>query len=125
MAAGIFRLYRHTIIMVVELEAIRQGLLLAWDFGYRKVVMESDSLEAVHAISIGVLRSHPSLYIISDISHPCLRNWSVSFEHTLREVSRGADFLAKLGSSGDMCLSRFFQFLLKAQLIFSIMMLLV
>jgi ribonuclease HI len=114
MAAGIFKLYRHTIIMVVELEAIRQGLLLAWDFGYRQVVMQSDSLEAVHAISIGVLRSHPSLYIISDISHPCLRNWSVSFEHTLREVNRGVDFLAKLGSSGDMCLSRFFQFLLKA-----------
>ncbi|KAL9396149.1 hypothetical protein Peur_010402 [Populus x canadensis] len=113
MAAGIFKLCRHTIIMVVELEAIRQGLL-AWDFGYRQVVMESDSLEAVHAISIGVPRSHPSLYIISDISHPCLRNWSVSFEHTLREVSRGADFLAKLGSTGDMCPSRFFQFLLKA-----------
>ncbi|KAJ6939280.1 hypothetical protein NC651_005654 [Populus alba x Populus x berolinensis] len=95
MAAGIFKLYRHTIIMVVELEAIRHGLLLAWDFGYRQVVMESDSLEAVHAIPIDVLRSHPSLYIISDIYHPFLRNWSVSFEHTLREVNRGADFLAK------------------------------
>lgn len=71
-------------------------LVIAWESGFRQVVMEPDSLEAVRAISSGAMQAHLSYSIVSDIQ------WYVSFQHTLREGNRGAGFLPRLGSFGEV-----------------------
>ena len=54
-------------ITFVELLAIREGLLLAWKFGFRRVVCESDSLEAVSFIQIFVVSSYDLDALLHDI----------------------------------------------------------
>ncbi|KAJ1387846.1 Ribonuclease H-like superfamily [Sesbania bispinosa] len=39
-------------VLQVELNAIIKGLSLAWDMGWKRVVCESDSLEAIHLIHL-------------------------------------------------------------------------
>ena len=85
-------------ITFVELLAIREGLLLAWKFGFRRVVCESDSLEAVDFIQISVVRSHNLDALLHDIRDLLARDWEVVVVHVPRAVNECADQLARLGA---------------------------
>jgi ribonuclease HI len=84
--------------MFAELWAIRQGLLIAWDKGFRSLIVETDSLEAIHNIQSKPPHS-PFLALLSDIKELMQREWRCKLGHVLREANACADFLAKLGPS--------------------------
>ena len=47
---GFLAISNLTAIIVLELEAIKHGLEIAWTFGFRRLWCETDSLEAFNVI---------------------------------------------------------------------------
>lgn len=85
-----------------ELHVIGKELQLAWDFGYREVVCESDSLIALQLmIQEGTINTHPHAALIDYIRTFKFSNWNLSFTHTLREGNACTDWLAKSGASSN------------------------
>lgn len=74
-----------------ELMAIDHGLSLAWSYGYRDVVCESDSKSALDLILGGVFHTHPYAAVIAHIRSFMSYAWNLSFGHTLREGNASAD----------------------------------
>ena len=56
-----------------ELMAIRMGLCLAWDHGYRRVYCESDSLEAIRCVN-SKAQNHVYGAVILDIQQGLCRD---------------------------------------------------
>ena len=86
-------------ILRVEIFAIFQGLLFAWNRGFQNVICETDSLEAFRAITAySVHPRHASGVLIREIHCLLTREWSVSFSHVLQSGNLCADFLARQGA---------------------------
>ncbi|XP_020205922.1 uncharacterized protein LOC109791080 [Cajanus cajan] len=86
---------------MAELLAIKHGIELAWSLGYRKVVCESDCLEAVEAITHFTLASmaSPSVRdLLIDIRLLLSRTWQTQLLCIPREANTVADRLATFGS---------------------------
>ncbi|KAK7243101.1 hypothetical protein RIF29_37886 [Crotalaria pallida] len=83
----------------VEIEAILRGLEVAWNYGARKVVCFSDSLDALRLVenNLGIFHLYAS--ILRVIYAYKLRPWELSFKHILHEGNTCADILAKSGAS--------------------------
>lgn len=77
-----------------ELQAIRRGLQVAWDCGYRKIVCKTDVLVAIDLVQKSDVASHPLGSLIGDIRFLLSREWHCSLQHTLREGHFCADWLA-------------------------------
>lgn len=80
--------------IVAELWAILKGLQLAWDRGYKQVILESDSKAGLSLIADAeVVSTHFNLVKqIRDMMH---RNWECELKHIWREANNCADWLAK------------------------------
>lgn len=87
--------------ITAELFAIAAGLNLAWQYGYRHVVCESDSMLALDLVKKGVDMFHPHATMLTNINKVISREWNVALIHTLREGNSCADWLAKIGASSD------------------------
>ncbi|KAJ8768128.1 hypothetical protein K2173_021068 [Erythroxylum novogranatense] len=85
----------HASILVAELQALRHGLTLAWDRGYRRIVVESDSQDVVTLVLTSCPHSHPMFLLVEDIRTLLARDWCCSLQHIFREANHCADFLAK------------------------------
>ncbi|KAJ1418541.1 Ribonuclease H domain [Sesbania bispinosa] len=86
--------------LLVELCALKLGLFIAWDKGCRKLLVDSDSLEAPHIInrgtpSVGTQFGDVILEIVELLHH----SWDIKVFHVLREANVIADFLVKLEES--------------------------
>ena len=77
-----------------ELRAILMGLQLAWDKGFRKVVIESDAKLAVEKVYSGNLMD-PHFNICANIRDLLGRGWCCKLLFSWREANRSADGLAK------------------------------
>ncbi|XP_038999129.1 uncharacterized protein LOC120124546 [Hibiscus syriacus] len=77
--------------MAVELQAVRMGLMIAWDKGFRAIECEVDAQLALPLIDSGCI----------DIRNLKNRSWSLTFLHTYREGNFSADILSKMGCSLD------------------------
>lgn len=87
-------------VLLAELIAIKKGLNLAWDEGYRRIWCESDSFEAINIIEDTHRRKyHKYACVIEDILSLLRRNWHVKIKHVFRESKTCADFLAKHGDT--------------------------
>ncbi|KAL5818299.1 hypothetical protein ACOSQ4_022141 [Xanthoceras sorbifolium] len=84
-------------IMDAELWGIYEGLLLCWKAGFKKIIVESDSKEAVDLINTNSNDNSPFLSIILGCKKLLEGDWSCSIIHTFREANRVADRLAKIG----------------------------
>ncbi|XP_057449021.1 uncharacterized protein LOC130740433 [Lotus japonicus] len=85
----------------MELLAMWHGLNLVWDRGFRQVICQSDSTEAL-ALVLGVPPPrHRYAALIWSIKDLLSREWEVSMTHMLREGNSCADFLAKYGAMQD------------------------
>jgi ribonuclease HI len=91
----------------VELLAIQNGLMLAWDFGYNNVSCRSDCKEALSLIQEPVFKPRKYIGIIDSIKELISRDWIVSFALTCREGNQCADFMAKVGANVMDCLRIF------------------
>jgi ribonuclease HI len=86
--------------LLAELSAIWKGLQLAWDLGYRSIIMESDSQAALDLIVDTKQKDfHPHATLLSLIRKLSSLPWVVSFSHTLREGNKCAVWLAKFGAT--------------------------
>ncbi|XP_057444549.1 uncharacterized protein LOC130736776 [Lotus japonicus] len=83
----------------MELMAIFQGLKLAWEEGFRRVLCLSDSLLPVSLIQEPPTRFHECTVLIASVNDLLRRQWEVRLEHTLRDGNACADFLAKVGAA--------------------------
>ena len=88
--------------VVAELHALRMGLFLAWEEGYRDVIAEVDASLVLHLVKSANSSCHPLSSLIDDIRDLLNRNWRCLLQHSLREGNFSADCLAKLGCDLDV-----------------------
>ncbi|OMP01704.1 reverse transcriptase [Corchorus capsularis] len=84
-----------------ELQAIRRGLQLVWDCGYRVLICESDALVAIDLVRNGDVMIHPLGCLIADIRSLLNREWRCTLQHIYREGNFCADWLANAACSLD------------------------
>ncbi|XP_058737868.1 TMV resistance protein N-like isoform X3 [Vicia villosa] len=84
--------------MKAELYAICQGLITAWDLGYKNMLVETDSLEAINHIEEANIEHDAYRSLVADIRSLMKRNWSLNLVHSLREDNACADILSRLGA---------------------------
>jgi len=89
-----------TDILLAELTAIHQGLILVIDMDMNDLVCYSDSLQAINLVMNEIPRYHTYAVLIQNIKD-LLASQNISLHHTLREGNHCADFLAKYGASTD------------------------
>ncbi|RXH84685.1 hypothetical protein C1H46_013404 [Malus baccata] len=95
MVAGIWRFQSCFLVEQVELLAIREGLMLAMRFGFLRVQVEMDSLEAVEACK-GVLVELSNIgFIVSDIQELLVEFLECTILYIPRECNSAAHCLAK------------------------------
>ncbi|XP_024634605.1 uncharacterized protein [Medicago truncatula] len=93
-----------TDILLAELTALHQGLLMAAAMGIEELACYSDSLLSINLITGRVSNYHVYAVLIQDIKD-LLSVHNFSVHHCLREGNQCADYLAKLGaSSNEVCL---------------------
>ena len=76
---------------------IKHGLDLTWKLGFKSIICESDSREALRLAEDEEGDSHHYRGLIHEIRNILCRNWNVR----LREANNCADVLAKQGANGD------------------------
>lgn len=88
-------------ILLVKLKAIQQGLILARQGGYVRVMCESDSMEAIRLVLEADEPYHHYGAIVANIRRMMKEEWEVSLNHVYKQANFCADFLAKSGAAGD------------------------
>ncbi|XP_054801417.1 uncharacterized protein LOC129305407 [Prosopis cineraria] len=71
------------------------GLRLAWNMGYRKIILESNSTEALRLIVHAENPEHMDFGVIMEVKHLMGRNWKVDTKRIVRDRNKSVDFLAK------------------------------
>lgn len=72
--------------MAVELFGIEKGLTLAWDYGYRQVVLETDSLEGMYMTNNSNMEAHPLHALVMNIG-ALLNNSSNTISYFLKNIT--------------------------------------
>lgn len=91
--------------LLAELQAIKNGLQLGWEFGDRRIICETDSLEAIELIDKANMNLHSYARVIMGIMRLLKFEWQVELRYTLREANQVADYLTKMGArSSHTCL---------------------
>ncbi|CAN1174969.1 Putative ribonuclease H protein At1g65750, partial [Linum perenne] len=78
------------------------GLTRAWDLGFRKVILELDSLAAILSIEGPPVFDSRHGPIVHHIQQLRCREWQVVVRHCYREANRVADLFAHLGHSQEL-----------------------
>ncbi|CAN1280519.1 Putative ribonuclease H protein At1g65750, partial [Linum perenne] len=83
----------------VELRGVVPGLQLAWDRGFRKVQLQTDSQCAVLLLQSDDHADHIHATTIQRAQELLRRDWEVRITHVFRESNHVADHLANRGHS--------------------------
>ncbi|XP_028773622.1 uncharacterized protein LOC114730681 [Neltuma alba] len=83
--------------LTAELQACLHGLKVAWDEGYRNVILESDATSAIELLSEDPNELHDDYVIIREARALLTREWNVKLSYAPRSCNQAADLLAKLG----------------------------
>ncbi|CAN1188823.1 Putative ribonuclease H protein At1g65750 [Linum perenne] len=89
-----------------ELRGISAGLKLAWEAGFRRILVQSDSRSVISLILNDEAPTHQHTGEVLLIRSLVRREWDVSFSHVYREANKSADFLARLGYERELGLHR-------------------
>lgn len=90
----------------VEAKALLEGLFLAWDKGYHKIEIESDSLLLIETLSSSG-GDYSSLVELCMLQQLLRRKWEVCLKHVTQDQNEVADHMAKCGISGGLLLQLF------------------
>ncbi|KAE8656312.1 hypothetical protein F3Y22_tig00117005pilonHSYRG00401 [Hibiscus syriacus] len=82
-------------VLQAELWSIHEGLLIAWDSGISKLIVQSDSKQAIKMLTAYDRDLNP-LSLVRTISVLSKRAWNISFKWIPRDCNKAADYLAKL-----------------------------
>ncbi|CAN1183511.1 Putative ribonuclease H protein At1g65750 [Linum perenne] len=88
---------RNCSITRAEMRGALRGLELAWDAGYRKLIVRLDSMAAVQLLTNSREPNHQHGMETLRFRELISRNWEVIIEHTYRERNCTTDYLASLG----------------------------
>ncbi|KAL5840215.1 hypothetical protein ACOSQ4_012823 [Xanthoceras sorbifolium] len=83
--------------LCAELWAILEGLKLAWSLGCRRVIVETNSMEAVECFNPSVMDNHPLWNIIHTCRRLIKRDWLCHITHVFREGNNVVNGLAQMG----------------------------
>ena len=76
-----------------ELKGIHQGLYLAWELGFRKIIVETDSTAALNLIESSDDSPYTHTKVVREIKNLLRRCLEVRLKHILREANFYADAL--------------------------------
>ncbi|CAN0839785.1 Putative ribonuclease H protein At1g65750 [Linum grandiflorum] len=82
-----------------EMQAIGNGLQLAWNLGIRRIQVQSDSMTAISILAKDSELRHQHATLVIQFKELCSRQWEVTISHIYREANFAADYLANLGHS--------------------------
>ncbi|KAK9139538.1 hypothetical protein Scep_009219 [Stephania cephalantha] len=82
--------------LIAELMSMKEGLDLAWALNYKKLVVESDSLEAIELIKGKVRERYYVAALVADCKKLINQDWSVRIVHITKEANQVADHMANL-----------------------------
>lgn len=91
--------------LLSEARALKLGLQVAWDRGYRDVICNTDCSDLLKALEDDERRQF--LPILGEIRDLTSRSWNVSLSGISRDCNLPADWLAKKGAASpsmDLCL---------------------
>ncbi|KAK4285126.1 hypothetical protein QN277_001868 [Acacia crassicarpa] len=83
--------------LTAELWGSLHGLKLAWDLGFRKVILEVDSSDAVELMKQPTPATHEDRCLIEEIKGMLAREWCVEIQLISRWANEAADQLAEAG----------------------------
>ncbi|KAK3221065.1 hypothetical protein Dsin_015035 [Dipteronia sinensis] len=83
-----------------EMWGIFEGMSIAWKTGYKKLVIETDSMSAVHLLNATLPQNHHLFSIAQACRNLMEEDWSCTICHGYRESNRVADSLANLANLG-------------------------
>ena len=81
--------------LTAELWALVLGLKLAWQRGYRKVIVETDASEIIHLLERKDISQHADFILIQEAKSYMCRTWDLELVHISRTTNTVADALAK------------------------------
>lgn len=84
---------------MAELWGIVSGLQFAWDQGFRRVCLETNSNLAIQLLDKPVEQGHPLSSLVVMARSFLRRDWDIQFCHVYREANRVADDLASFAFS--------------------------
>ena len=87
---------------IVELGAIRKGLLLAWNLGFKFIHLKIDSMTVLSLLTNNKDISQDVIPILCDCKNLMKRNWTVQLYHMFCEANGGMNALCKEGKSATM-----------------------
>ncbi|KAK9190090.1 hypothetical protein WN943_018691 [Citrus x changshan-huyou] len=90
-----------------ELWGLFHGLSIAWQYGFRRVYMEVDSMCVMKLISNLNPPINEHFTLIQEIQALLRRDWLTKVEHIYREANEAADFLASYSFSFSLGLHCF------------------
>ena len=84
---------------MVELAAVRQGLAMAWNMGFKFLQLELDSKVVLTRLTNNNM-NYPTnmMSLICDCRNLLKQKWEVCMQHVYREANGCADALAKQGT---------------------------
>ena len=81
---------------MAELEAVRQGLMLAWDLGFKFIQLEMDSMIVLSQLTITTDNFLPDVFpLICDCRSLMEQAWEVQVRYVYHEVNECTDALVK------------------------------
>ncbi|KAK4266635.1 hypothetical protein QN277_027525 [Acacia crassicarpa] len=87
---------QHSVIEA-EIQAIMLGLKMGHQMGLQKVLIYSDSLNAISILMRDCPMDHPLRNIIGETRDLLFNDWNVELHHTSRDNISCADYMAKEG----------------------------
>jgi ribonuclease HI len=82
-----------------ELWTVITGLELAWSLGFRKIILESNSLVVVGLLLKQSVKADANFALVNRAREALSRDWVVQVQHSYREANAAADWLANFGLS--------------------------
>ena len=86
-------------ITVVEARGVYYALLLAWNKGFRRIVLEMDSTSVIALIHREPNDRHPYASVLNSVRSLLKRDWVVRILHVYHKGNTAAERLADLGHS--------------------------
>ncbi|KAK3205344.1 hypothetical protein Dsin_019390 [Dipteronia sinensis] len=82
-----------------EFWGLLEGFGMAWRKGFRKMVVETDSMAVIQLIAKNTNSNHPLFSIIKSCKSLISEEWDCSVKHVFREGNMVANGLANLGNA--------------------------
>ena len=73
------------------------GLNITWNLGFKRIILEVDSLAIISLVTNKILEVHPCWSLASKVKSMMDKDWDVHIKHTWQEGNRVADICANLG----------------------------